>query len=167
MKKLTVLFSLLLSLCLMLSGCFSDIMVIPSKDSIGESKTFEKDGIQLTLTDRFQEQESEVGFYAYYVSNFCGVTVLKEKFTLEEGLDERPLEEYITNVIANNGHTDIEPQNRDGLWYYVKDVGTAGSYSYSFKGSDAVWVVQFICMTSDAPKLEDMFFLWASSIVVE
>ena len=45
----------------------------------------------LTLTDRFSEQESEQGFDPYYMSDFCGVVVLKEEFSLEEGLAERPL----------------------------------------------------------------------------
>ena len=113
------------------------------------------------------EKESELGFYAYYVSNFCGVVVLKEDFSLEEGLADRSLEEYIGNVITNNGHTGIEPQNKDDLWFYVRDNNGTRSYSYSYKGSNAFWVVQFLCMTSDAPKLEDQFCLWANSVEVE
>jgi hypothetical protein len=38
-----------------------------------------------------KQKESEVGFDAYYVSNFCGVVVLKEEFTLEESLAARSL----------------------------------------------------------------------------
>jgi len=167
MKRLIAVFSMLVSLSLLLCGCFPNIMVIPNKDSIGESKAFEKDGIQLTLTDKFTETESQRGFYAYYVADFCGVVVLKEDFSLEAGLSERPLEEYIKNVIKNNGHTDIEPQNSDGLWFYVKDSGGYRTYSYSFKGSNAFWIVQFICRSSDAPAFEDLFFLWANSVEVE
>ena len=56
-------------------------MIMPDNDTIGQPKIFEKDGIKLLLTDRFIEKESELGFYAYYVSNFCGVVVLKEEFS--------------------------------------------------------------------------------------
>ncbi|MBP3412774.1 MAG: hypothetical protein J6K89_05880 [Oscillospiraceae bacterium] len=108
MKKVFSIISLLLSCGLLLCGCFPEIMLVPDQDSIGQPKIFEKDGIKLTLTDKFIEKESEVGFYAYYVSNHCGVVVLKEDFSLEEGLANRSLEEYVGNVIANNGHTDIE-----------------------------------------------------------
>jgi len=174
MKKLIVLFALLFTFSLVLCGCLpgimikpDNVMVIPDNDSIGEPKTFEKDGITLLLTDQFTERKSELGFYAYYVSDFCGVVVLKEDFSLEEGLAELPLEEYVGNVIANNGHTDIEPQNKDDLWFYVRDSGGTRSYSYSFKGSDAFWIVQFLCMTSDAPMFEDLFYLWANSVEVE
>ena len=142
-------------------------MFIPNAESIGETKIFEKDGIKLTLTDKFTETESERGFYAYYVADFCGVTVLKEDFSLEEGLAELSLEDYVKNVIANNGHTDIEPQYKDGLWFYIKDAGNSRSYSFSFKGSNAFWIVQYICMNSSAPALEDTFFLWANCVEVE
>ena len=167
MKKLFVVLSLLLSCSLLFCGCFPKIMVIPDNDSIGEPKIFEKEGIKLTLTDKFIEKESESGFYAYYVSDFCGVVVLKEEFSLEEGLADRPLEEYIGNVITNNGHTDIKPQNKDDLWFYVRDSGETRSYSYSFKGSNAFWIVQYLCVSSDANELEDLFFLWANSVDVE
>ena len=119
---------LLVCLVVMLSGCFFQIadilnndavMVIPDNDSIGEPKVFEKDGIRLTLTDLFVDTPSELGYYAYYVTDFCGVVVTTEAFTLEEGLSERSLQTYVRNVIANNGHKNVEPQNKDGLWYYV------------------------------------------------
>lgn len=181
MKKVLI-FLLVLSLTLSLTGCFShrkdsenpkdhkkpmDAIVIPDNASIGESKTFQKDGIQLTLTEKFTETRSELGFYAYYVADFCGVVVLNEDFSLADGAADLSLEEYIGNVIANNGHKNVEPQCRDGLWYYVKDSGNMRSYSYSFKGSNAFWIVQFVCMTQDAPMLEDLFYLWAECIEVE
>lgn len=195
MKKLIVISAFLLAFSLVFCGCLSqttenpnheteepnhvteepdhetgtpdNVMVIPSNDIIGEPKTFEAEGIKLTLTEKFIEEESELGFYAYYVSNFCGVVVLKEEFSLEEGLADRSLEEYTGNVIANNGHTGIEPQSKDDLWFYVKDSGRTRSYSYSYKGSDAFWIVQFLCMTSDVPILEDLFYLWADCVEVE
>ena len=167
MKKLLAVISLLLSCSLLLCGCFPKILIVPDNYAIGESKIFEKEGIKLTLTDKFIEKESELGFYAYYVSSFCGVVVLKEEFSLEEGLADRSLEEYIGNVIANNGHTDIEPQNQDDLWFYVRADNVTRSYSYSYKGSNAFWIVQFLCMASDAPELEDQFYLWANSVEVE
>jgi len=167
MKKFFAMISLLLICSFLFCGCFPQIMIIPDSSAIGEPKVFRKGGITLTLTDSFIEKESELGFDAYYVSNFCGVVVLKEEFSLEEGLAERPLEEYIGNVIRNNGHTNIEPQNQDGLWFYVSDGNGTRSYSYSYKGSNAFWIVQFLCMSSDAPALEDLFFLWANSVEVE
>ena len=167
MKKFTIFISLLTCAALLLTGCFSQVMIIPDNSSTGQSKVFEKDGIKLTLTEKFAEEESQLGFYAYYVSDFCGVVVKKEDFSLEEGLADLSLETYVTDVIANNGYTDLKPQNRDGLWFYVADKGETTVYSYSFKGTDAFWIVQYLCMTSDAPELEDLIFLWASSVEVK
>lgn len=158
---------LLLALSFVMSGCFSDVMILPSNDKVGESKTFEKDGIKLVLTDKFTETKSEKGFDAYYTADFCGVVVLKEEFYLEAGLAERSLEEYVANVIENNGHTDIKPQNKDDLWYYVKDSGANRAYSFSYKGSDAFYIVQFILRKADVALFEDLIFLWANSVEVK
>ena len=35
-------------------------MIVPDNDSIGEPKIFEKDGIDLTLTDKFIEKYSNI-----------------------------------------------------------------------------------------------------------
>lgn len=158
---------LILSLVPAFCGCVPRVMVVPDNASIGEPRTFEKDGITLTLTDRFVEKESELGFYGYYVSDFCGVVVMKEDFSLEEGMAALSPEEYTANVIANNGYTGVKPQSRDGLWFYEGGSGSTRNYSYIFKGSDAFWIVQYLCMSADAPAFEDLFFLWASGVEVE
>ncbi len=138
-----------------------------SPDEIGEPKDFSKNGFKITLTDKFTEEKSKAGFDPYYVSLFCGVCVLKEEFTEENGLADLSLEQYINDVISNNGHTDIQPQTKGGLWYYVKDDATRRDYSYSYKGTDAFWVVQFICETRYVSVLEDTIQAFAESVEVE
>ncbi len=167
MKKTGLFVVLMILVSSLLCGCFPDIMVIPNNDSIGEPQKFENDGFAITLTDKFKEQTSERGFDAYFVTDFCGVVVLREEFTLEEGLAERSLEEYITNVIANNGYTDISPQIKDGLWFYERTSDSSYAKSYCYKGSDSFWIVQFLCSPSDAQMLEDIFYLWAQSVEVK
>ena len=166
-KKLFIIVIIILSLSFLFCGCFSKIIVLPNNDAIGESQIFEKEGFKITLTDHFIEKESEIGFYAYYVSNFCGVTVSKEDFSSQEGLADYSLEEYLENAIYNNGHKDVKPQNKDDLWFYVRDANGTRSYVFAFKGSDSFWAVQFLCFPSDAPKYEDLFFLLANSVEVE
>ena len=166
MKKFITLAVLWLVIATSLCGCFRGIMFIPSNDSIGEPKQFTKDGMTITLTDEFQERPSKLGFDAYYTSDFCGVVVLKEPFTLEEGLKDRSLETYIQNVIINNGHTNVKPKNIDGLWYYKSTSDTSCNYSYTYKGSDAFWIVQFICRPSDEVLYKDLFYLWAETVEI-
>lgn len=167
MKKIILLTALLLSVSFLLCGCLTDIMLIPDESSMGQAKKFEKDGFSILLTDKFAEEESQMGFDAYFVADFGGVVVLKEEFTLEEGLAEISLEEYITSVIANNGHTNITPQTKDGLWFYERTTDSSYAQSYCYKGSDAFWVVQFLCNPSDAQTLGDTFYLWALSVEVK
>lgn len=166
MKKHTVVLGMLFAavFLLLLGGC---VMLVPSNASIGNPVTFEKDGLTITLTDAFMEQQSEVGFDAYYVSDFCGVMVLKEPFALADGLETLPLSKYIENVIHNNGHTDIKPEEKDGLWFYRRTSDARCYYSYSYKGSDAFWTVQFVCHSSDEALLKDTFYLWAQSVEVK
>ena len=173
-------------LCLLLSACFStpkdttnasaprgglDVVEEINPDgSLGKSKTFTGDGFTITLTDLFREQESETGFDAYYNSPFCGVMVLKEPFSLEEGLKDKTLTEYVESVIKNNGH-DTQPQEKDGLVYYrysnpIPDYDMSG-YSYSYKGSDAFYIFQFMCLTSDADDLADTIHTFAKSVTVD
>lgn len=168
MKRI-VSIALVLALSVLLSGCFmlpGNIIILPSNDTIGEPKTFQKDGLTLTLTDRFVEEESRRGFDAYYVADFGGVMVLIEPFTSEKGLAERPLSEYIGNVIENNGH-DAEPKNEDGLWYFINDVDDIRYYSFCHKGSDAFYFIQFACYLSDVDWLEAQIFMWAQAVEVE
>ena len=167
MKKIVLLTALLLSISFLLCGCLLDIMFIPDESSIGQAKKFEKDGFSILLTDKFTEEESQMGFDAYFVADFCGVVVLKEEFTLEEGLAEKSLEEYTTSVIANNGYTNITPQTKDGLWFYERTTDSSYAQSYCYKGSDAFLVVQFLCNPSDAQTLGDTFYLWAQSVEVK
>lgn len=170
MKKpvLFLLISCLLSA--ILTGCFR---VIPASrpsydpDSLGEAKIFQKDGITLQLTDSFVEQESQRGFDAYYVADFAGAMVLIEDFASEEGLADRSLEQFIQDVIEYNGHTDIIPLNKNGLWYYINDVTDVRYYSFCYKGSNAFYFVQYSCILSDAEALEPTIFQWAQAVVVE
>ena len=165
---------LLLVLCLTLNSCF---FLVPAPagptpvdpSDLGTPQTFEKAGITLHLTNKFKEEQSERGFDAYYTTDYCGVVVLKEPFTLEAGLAERPIEQYIKNVIENNGHENIEPRNADGLWYYVNYNNSSYRcvYSYAYKGSDAFYVVQYIINTRDEETLKPIIHDWAKETSVK
>lgn len=165
---------LLLTLCLTLSSCF---FLIPAPagptpvdtSDLGTPQTFEKAGITLHLTDKFKEEQSELGFDAYYTADYCGVVVLKEPFTLEEGLAAVSIEQYIKDVIENNGHTNIHPQHSDGLWYYVNYNNSSYCcvYSYAYKGTDAFYVVQYIINIVDEETLKSVIHDWAKATSVK
>lgn len=171
MKKLAII-PLLLALCLTLNGCFFMVSTPPPSpfdpEDLGAPKTFEKVGITLQLTDKFSDTKSKLEFDAYYTSDYCGVVVMKEPFTLEQGLAELPLDEYIKNVIENNGHTNIEPQKRDGLWYYINYNNSSYRcvFSYVYKGTDSFYIVQYIINTVDEDTLKETIHDWAKATLV-
>lgn len=143
------------------------VMNLPGKAFIGESKEFTKAGLTISLSDKFAELESEQGFDAYYSSDYCGVVVLKEPFSLEEGLAEKSLVQYVSDVIENNGHTDLHPLETDGLIYFEFTRDGLNVWSCSYKGSDAFYIVQFLCRGADREKLKDLIFFFAKSVEVE
>lgn len=140
-----------------LTGCFSD-----------EPKTFEKEGMSITLTTKFSEQNI-VTQTVYYVSTDSVVTGLKEEFSLMYGFEDYTVSEYTDLVIANN-MLDAQVYDREGksyLWFtYEKSVSGKDFYylATTFKASDAFWLIQFGCETSDKEKLSDSFFEWADSV---
>ena len=142
------------------------VMQLPGKDVIGETKIFRGEGFTISLSDRFIEKDSEMGFDAYYTSPYCGVMVLKEPFSLKEGMEKESLPEYIANVLENNKN-DARIQETDGLYYYRYTRDGMAGVSYSFKGSDAFYIFQFLCMEKDEKDLRDLFFFFAKSVEVE
>lgn len=132
----------------------------------GKSKVFTGDGYQITLTEQFTEQKSEMGFDGYYTSYFGAVIIKIEPFTLKKGLEDETVEEYVTGVIKNN-QTDAQPEERDELLFYrYKRDGMCG-WNYAFKGDKAFYLVQFLCRDVDASEFEDLFFTIAKMMKVD
>ncbi len=143
--------------CLVFAGCFGS-----------KPKTFTKEGMSITLTSKFNEQNI-VTQTVYYVSLDSVVTGLKEEFSLMPGFGDYTLTEYTQLVITNNS-LDSEINTKEGksyLWFtYEKEV-SGKDYFYlatTFKASDAFWLIQFGCETFNREKLTDTFFEWADSV---
>jgi hypothetical protein len=131
----------------------------------GKSKVFAGDGYQITLTEQFSEQKSEMGFNGYYTSYFGAVMIKIEPFTLKAGLADKTLTEYIQDVIRNN-NSDAQPEERDGLIFYrYRRSGMCG-WNFAIKGEDAFYLVQFMCREADESELADLFFAFAKSMTL-
>lgn len=132
----------------------------------GKRKVFTGDGYQITLTEQFAEQKSEMGFDGYYTSYFAAVMIKIEPFTLKTGLEDETIEEYVTGVIQNN-QTDAKPEERDGLVFYRYQRNGMCGWSFAFKGAKAFYLVQFLCRDVDASELEELFFTIADTIQID
>lgn len=169
MKKL-ITFVLIAVFCITAPGCTllgleKHTNTAPDEASLGAEKVFTCDGLSITLTDLFREKNSQMGFDGYYVSEFCGVMVKIEPFSLKEGFENETLTEYIENVIENNGQ-DAVPEEKDGLVYYRYYNGGNAGWNFAYKGSDAFYLVQFICREDHETKLSDAIFSFAGSVTV-
>lgn len=148
------------------TGC-GFIRVVPDADTIGQSKAFEKDGIKLLLTDAYEEQVSERGFYGYYVAEFGAVMVERIRHSESSEYDGMTLEEFAERYKNDNGHAKTALQYEDGLVYYPKEEGNRTYYTFFYSGSDSFWTVQLACYTTDLIVLKDTIMLFAAAVEVE
>lgn len=143
--------------CFALVGCFG-----------GKPKTFTKEGMSITLTTKFNEQNI-VTQTAYYVSTDSVVTALKEEFSLVSGFENYSLSKYTDMVISNNllNSAVNSREGKDYLWFTYEKAVSGKDFYYlatTFKASDAFWLIQFGCETSDKGEFTETFFGWADSV---
>lgn len=153
--KSLLLISLTVALLLSFVGC----SLLGPKD-----KAFSKEGMTITLTDAFTEQEI-ITQTAYYVSNEAIVTALKEDGT---SLGNRTVADYAKLVCTVNKLTSSEVVAKDGYaeFTYEKDVSGKSYYYYArcFKNGTDFWLIQFACETKNQSRYTPIFDKWASSV---
>lgn len=131
-------------------------------------KTFEKAGMQITLTTAFYEKEM-VSQTAYYESRTAVVVALKEEFSSLPGASDYTLSDYTDLVISGN-RISAETHTREGKGYeyftYEKTV-SGNDYFYlatTHKTDDAFWLIQFGCFTKNKDNKTETFLEWADTI---
>ena len=135
-----------------------------------QPKTFDSDGIQITLTKEFSKLDPG-NMTVCYGTKDKAVLILKEDFSLMEGLENCSVEEYYQMVARNSGlDSSILLQESEGLHYfeYFMVVNEAGDEFYYFcpvfKTSDAFWIVHFSTTAETADTYRPAFIEYAKSI---
>lgn len=157
-RKFKALFIGLLSLlvCLgILAGC-------------SKEKTFEKAGMQITLTSDFYEKDY-VSLTAYYESRSAIVTVTKEEFSLLDGFKNYTLTQYTNTVLkANKLTAEVSSREGQNYQYFTYEKSVSGKDFYylatTHKGTDAFWLIQFACEVSDKDSYTETFLGWADTV---
>lgn len=161
MKKIISLFAVLV-LLLSLSAC----------SSAPKEKVFSKNGLEITLTTDFTENTME-GYTVCYDSSHAAIFALKEDFSLMEGLEDMTLNEY--GELARESNSSRSPSSlstADGITYFEysffneSENVTYRYYTTVHKGSDAFWMVQFVCPDSTYATQKPNFVTWAKSVTV-
>mgnify|MGYP002669826190 CR=1 FL=1 len=137
---------------------------------MAEKKVFSAEGMQITLTEAFSKSEME-GYTACFDSREVAVFVLKEPFSLGEGLNELSLDDYAQMVLEANSSKSAdrieEIEGRPFMEYAFYNSDTKEEYTYlaaMYKGPDAFWMVQFSCRTGQYEQYRPFFLEWAKTV---
>lgn len=135
-------------------------------------KTFSKDGLSITLTEDFIEQEIEP-FTATYATSKYFVSTLKEDFSVFEQAEISTdiSENEYAKIVMENNKIEGEPKETDGIItfsYENDDSGEAFSYLTTVKkGTNAFWVIQLACKSDIYEENKEQLLTWAKTITVE
>jgi hypothetical protein len=135
---------------------------------------FTVDGMTVTLTDEFFEEEIGGGYNAFYVSEKTALIVMEEPFATfpRPDIKNYTCEEYAELILELNG-INATVKTVDGLVTYEYDFAdyqTTYEYHYvcfAYKTDDAFWLLQFYTMLEDADDLRDDIFEYAKSVTFE
>lgn len=134
-----------------------------------KEKVFTEGEMRITLTDEFSETDMEY-FTVCYGSRKDAVLVLKEEFTLMEGLEDYSREEYAQLLLDNNHFKDTKVCVEGELVYFeraaVSDVDgkTYAYFSCVYKSDEAFWFMQFSTEAKSYEKEKPKFIEWAESV---
>ncbi len=147
--------------------------------SVKESGIFAKDkdftvgDFSITLTNDF-EQEPFDEWYAYFFSDYA--EVYANRFPLVDSdydISDWTVEDYMA-IVEYSGYMgeSYTKHAANGISYYEFDFYSdqnqnCANYLFVFKGSDAFWEVEFLCLDEKGDKFEDRFIEWAQSVSVK
>lgn len=156
MKKIS---KILLNTCLiftaitLLSGCESTEL---------KEKTYSSRGFSITMEDGMVEKDL-ASSTVYFEGQRVLVSGIKETFEALEVIElskDSTIEEYAQAVLANN-KAEYEIKTDGDLKYFTYENEFSGKPFYYFsafvKGSDAFWLVNFACETSNKEEYNPYF----------
>ena len=155
-------------ICAIISALTALLLCVVGIAGCSFEKTFEKAGMQITLTSSFYEKEL-VSQTAYYESRTALVTCLKEEFSSVPGVSSYSLSEY-TDAVKSANKLQSEVQTREGkdyLYFTYEKTVSGNDYFYlatTHKADDAFWLIQFACFTSQKDNKTETFLKWADTV---
>ncbi len=138
-----------------------------------KAKEFTKEGLVITLTEKFVETAVE-NYTVAFDSKEVAILALKEEFSLAEGFGDNTLEEYADLVrLANDSAQNIsDVKDTEGIISFEHEAEnkeenkTYRYFSAMYKGKDAFWLVQFACEESKYEEYKPYFIQWAKTVEV-
>ncbi len=129
-------------------------------------------GLSIRMSADMKSEKNE-NFAAFYHSDTCMLTGLRESFEMLEDAgvcdENTTLEEYIKIIEQNNG-IKFEPDSYGNMSAcYENDVNGQTFFYYSTvrKAPDAFWLLSFACKESEQKTYLPRFEMWANSVRVD
>lgn len=144
----------------------------PTEGPSNGPKTFEQEGMRITLTEQFHSV-SVPKFTVGYESDEVVVLALREEFSDVPALKIYDLKQYAELVLMANSIYGSDPRETDGLTlfeYDYTDRKTMVRYHYVcfvFKTEDSFWTVQFVTEKDKEYDYKWKFFQWAKTVTFE
>ena len=167
MKKLLA-FILVIACALSLASCGA----LGGKDYKKADKTFEFKGFEITLTEAFRRTSSVYDIVDYESTSETSVTVIRLAYSDYSGLSQTSAYEY-AKIYSDEMESMAETstvRTIDGMVAVESETEALGfeftSLSFVYKGTDALWVVDFMCDLEDFDEYEEYFVKWAKTAVV-
>lgn len=133
-------------------------------------KEFSSNGMTITLTNEFTENEDEE-YTAYYSSSRAGIFIQREGFDLVPEFEDITLEEYYELLLMSNpAGSASELQEEDGVVFFeYEQPATETGKQYMdlvaiYRTDDAFWFVDFMAHEKNYDKCRAQFLNWASSV---
>lgn len=138
-----------------------------------EPQTFTADGMQITLTNEFQKEES-TDFVAHYSTVDMAVLIRKDSFAKEPALRNYSLQEYAEQLYHVNGHDAPDGvQEEENLTYYeykYMDSEAQMTYvyfTYVYQTDEGFWIVQFATPQVEVENYRSSITEWAKSVTFD
>ena len=171
-KKTLILCSYLVGCILVFLAIFFTVAHLVFAYYAGE-KTFQKEGLSITLTRDFKEKDNE-GYTAYYYSHNMGVWTYKTEFSLldptwlaENGTCEA-YAEFIKNDYKMVHDSTSELYTDNGLIYFTFDTPSRTTESRYFisvyQSNDAFWLLLIGCEKAEYKTLQSDIIGYAQSV---
>ena len=164
-KRGTLIFVIAIAVGVVVGSLVSKFLL--SNAFAAEPKTFLEQDMQITLTDKFEKQESTGDFDYIYQSRTVVVQVFRESFTEGIGMEEWSTEEYAEAMIEVN-EFDCEVRTESGFVCFDRSKSVSGKdyryFSVILKGDDAFYYVEFICVEKNFEDYKSDFIEWAKSV---
>jgi hypothetical protein len=138
-----------------------------------DAEKHEKEQFSISIPDIFEEK-TDTGYDAFYVYGDVFVWAIKDPFIGVDGSSEWDVAHYANTIYTLNMPNSPKPVTvEEGLTimeYTVFNPSRNKTYTYltsMYKGSDAFWMVQLVCLDKDFGEYRPKFIEWAKTVKVK